>query len=117
MASAGAAWRGWPRQDGGEAVRALLDELALHAAPGARVLWIGVAPWALQRYRQAGLIRADLVDAFAATEADLAVVARGGSRDPEYEVWTAFGTARPVSGRFLDEVVLAQVYARPGAWQ
>jgi hypothetical protein len=115
--AAGAAWRGWPRQDGGEAVRGVLDQMALHAVPGARVLWIGVAPWALARYRAAGLVRADLADAASAAEADLAVVARDGARDEEYAVWTAFGNARPVAGVFLDEVALATVHARPGAWR
>ncbi len=115
--AAGAAWRGWPRQEGGEAVRGLLDELALHAAPGARVRWIGVAPWAIERYRQAGLLRADLTDAAGVDEADLAVVARDGARDAEYEVWTAFGTSRAVGALYLDEVALVMVYARPGAWR
>jgi hypothetical protein len=115
--AAGAAWRGWPRQEGGEAVRGLLGELVLHASPGARILWIGTDPWARERYRRAGLLRADLADAAAPADADLAVVARDGARDEEYEVWTAFGDSRPVGGVFLDEVALALVYARPGAWR
>ncbi len=115
--AAGAAWRGWPRQDGGEAVRGLLGDVALHAAPGARVAWLGVAPWAIERYRRAGLVRADLVDAAGLAEADLAVVAEGGGRDAEYDAWTAFGSSRPVAGVYLDEVALAFVYTRPGAWR
>ena len=115
--AAGAAWRGWPRQDGGEAARGVLDELAIHAAPGTRVLWLGVPPWSLERYRLAGLLRANLAPAASAAEADLAVVARDGSRESEYDVWTAFGGSRPVSGLFLDEAALALVYARPGAWR
>jgi hypothetical protein len=114
---AGAARRGWPRQDGGEAVRGVLGDVALHAAPGARVLWMGAAPWAIERYRRAGLVRADLPDAASLAEADIAVVARDGARDAEYEAWTAFGTSRAVSALFLDEVALVQVYARPGAWR
>jgi hypothetical protein len=113
----GAAWRGWPRQDGGEAVRGVLDDLGRHAVPGARILWIGAAPWAVQRYRQAGLIRADLVDAAGVDEADLAVVARDRTGEAELETWTAFGTDRPASGLFLDEVALVLVQARPGAWR
>ena len=38
-------------------------------------------------------------------------------RDLEYQVWTAFETARPVAGAQLDEVPLASIYARPGAWR
>jgi len=115
--AAGAAWRGWPRQDGAEGIRGVLADLSLHAAPGARVRWIGAAPFALERYRRAGLLRADLVDARTVTEADLAVVARDGPRDEEYDAWGAFGSNRAVSGLYLDEVALVQVYARPGAWR
>jgi hypothetical protein len=115
--AAGAAWRGWPRQDGGEAVLGVLEEVSLHAAPGVRVHWIGASPWAIERYRRAGLVRADLSDAAGVDDADLAVVARDGPRDAEYDVWTAFGTTRAVSALFLDEVALVLVYARPGAWR
>jgi hypothetical protein len=115
--AAGAAWRGWPRQDGAEGIRGVLDDLALHAAPGARIRWIGAPPFALERYRRAGLLRADLVEAPGVAEADLAVVARDGPRDAEYDAWGAFGTTRAVSGVYLDEVALVQVYARPGAWR
>jgi hypothetical protein len=115
--AAGAAWRGWPRQDGGEGVRQVLADLALHAAPGSRIRWIGVAPFALERYRKAGLLPADLLEAPSLTEADLAVVARGGARDEEYDAWSALGSVRVVSGLYLDEVALVQVYARPGAWR
>jgi hypothetical protein len=113
--AAGAAWRGWPRQDGGEAVRGVLEALAVHAVTGARVRWIGAAPFAIERYRQAGLLRPDLVDAATVAEADLVVVARGGSREEELEAWTSFGTTRIVGGVFLDEVALVLVQARPGA--
>ena len=101
--AAGAAWRGWPRQDGGEAIRGVLDDLSLHAAPGARVRWIGAAPLALERYRRAGLLRADLLEAPSVAEADLAVVARDGPRDEEYEVWARLrlhpGRQRPLPRR------------------
>jgi hypothetical protein len=113
----GAAWRGWMRQEGGEAIRGALGEVALHAAPGTRVLWIGATPWAIERYRRAGLIRSDLLDASGVAEADIAVIARDTARDAEYEVWSAFGSARPVGALFLDEVVLVQIHARPGAWR
>lgn len=114
----GAASRGWPRQGGGEAAVALLPALAAHAVPGARILWLGVDPEAVARYRRAGLLRADLADAAAAAEADLAVVARdGASRDAEYQAWQALRSARAEAGAYLDEVPLAQVFARPGAWR
>jgi hypothetical protein len=43
--------------------------------------------------------------------------ARRLERDAEYRVWSAFRTARPAAGVYLDEVPLALVYARPGAWR
>lgn len=114
----GAAALGWPRQDGGDAAIAVLPALAARAVPGARVLWIGVDPEAVARYRRAGLLRADLADAPDAAAADVAVVARsGGSRDAEYVAWDALGSARAEAGAYLDEVPLAQVFARPGAWR
>jgi Dolichyl-phosphate-mannose-protein mannosyltransferase len=114
----GAATLGLPRQDGGEAARALLPELVLHAAPAARLRWIGVAPAAVARYRAAGLLRADLVDAPDGEPYDLAVVALGDpSRDLTYQAWTALGSARPMAGVYLEEVPLMQVFARAGAWR
>lgn len=114
----GAASRGWPRQDGGEAASAILPALAAHAVPGARVLWLGVDAEATARYRRAGLLRPDLGDAADAAGADVAVVARGGgSRDAEYVAWDALGSARAEAGVYLDEVPLVQVFARPGAWR
>jgi dolichyl-phosphate-mannose-protein mannosyltransferase len=114
----GAAARGWPRQDGGDAAISVLPALAARAVPGARVLWLGVEPEAVDRYRRAGLLRGDLTDAADAAGADLAVVARnGGSRDAEYVAWEALGSSRVEAGAYLDEVPLVQVFARPGAWR
>jgi hypothetical protein len=114
----GAAGRGWPRQDGGEAARSAIPALAEHAVPGARVIWIGVPPGAVTRYRSAGLLRADLLDAADLDAADVAVVARsGGPRHEEFAAWRALGSARAEAGVYLEEVPLAQVFARPGAWR
>ncbi len=114
----GAATLGWPRQDGGEAVRPLLAELTVHAAPGARVAWLGVAPGALARYRAAGLLRGDLQEVAEPAEADLVVVALGaGPRAAELAAWAALGSARAQAGVYQHEVALAQLFARPGAWR
>lgn len=114
----GAATLGWPRQDGGEAVRPLLAELTVHAAPGARVAWLGVAPGALARYRAAGLLRADLQEVAEPAGADLVVVALGaGPRAAELAAWAALGSARAQAGVYQHEVALAQLFARPGAWR
>jgi hypothetical protein len=113
----GAASLGLPRQDG-EAAAALLDTVASRAPPGARVHLAGLEPHTLTVYRALGRLRPDLLPAATADEADVAVVPlTGGSRAAEYQVWAAFGTATPAEGTFLDEVPLAWVYARPGAWR
>jgi len=113
----GAATLGLPRQDGGAAA-SLLREISVHARPGARVYWAAVPAAALRVYAQDGQIRPDLAVATGPEEADLAVVPLpGGSRQEEYRVWAAFRTSAPVAGTFLDEVPLAWVYARPGAWR
>ncbi len=114
----GAASLGQRRQDGGEAAASLLPQIAERARPGARVWWVGVAPAAARLYALDGRLRSDLAGAASPEGADLAVVTvDGGSRDAEYRVWSAFGTARPAAGAYLDEVPLAFVYARPGAWR
>lgn len=114
----GAASLGLPRQDGGDAVGLLLGAVNERARPGARVWWAGVSPAAVRAYARDGRLRADLASAAAPEEADLAVVALdGGSRDAEYRAWAALRTARPAAGIYRDEVPLALVYARPGAWR
>ena len=114
----GAATRGLPRQDGGDASARLLDEVNARAREGARIWWPSSAPAGVRALAGDGLLRPDLRIASAPEDADLAVVAvEGAGRDAEYRAWTAFRTARPAAGFYLDEVPLAFVYARPGAWR
>jgi hypothetical protein len=114
----GAASRGLPRQDGGEASAALLGVVNERARQGARIWWATTAPPAVALYGRDGRVRPDLATAAGPHEADLAIVTLdGGSRDAEYRVWAAFRSARPVTGVYLDEVPLAFVYARAGAWR
>jgi hypothetical protein len=113
----GAASLGLPRGQSG-AGAALLDELRERATPGQRIWWPQLSPAALEALRHDGRLRADLRIATSLAEADLAVVEHDDARrDLEYQVWTAFESARPVAGARLDEVPLASVYARPGAWR
>jgi hypothetical protein len=115
---AGAASRGFPRQDGGEGAAGVLDTLSARARPGARVLWVGVAPEAVEAWVGWGRLRGDLAVADGAATADLAVVALdGGSRDAEHRARAALRADRPVAGAYRDEVPLALVYARAGAWR
>lgn len=114
----GAAGRALPRQERGEAAAAVLARVNERARPGARIRWIGVPPAAVAAYARDGWLRPDLVAAEDAASADLAIaVLDGGSRDEEYRAWAAFRTDRPVDGAFLDEVPVAWIYARPGAWR
>lgn len=113
----GAATLGLPRHDG-EAAGALLRQLSDHARPGARIHWIGVPPAAQAVYARDGRLRADLSTAATPEEADLAVVAlTGGPRAEEYRAWAALHTSTPAAAVFLDEVPLAWIYVRPGAWR
>jgi hypothetical protein len=113
----GAASLGLPRGQAG-AGGALLHELSERATPGQRVWWPRLSRAALEALRRDGRLRADLRFATSPADADLAIVEHDDARrDLEFQVWTAFGSARPVAGALLDEVPLASVYARPGAWR
>jgi hypothetical protein len=116
--AAGAASLGMQRQFWGDNMAAVLPELNEHAVRGARV-WFQEATWlAMQAYQRDGALRADLRWANGAEDADISIWHYHQEfRDKEYLTWTAFGTARPVAGAYLDEVPLVQVYARPGAWR
>lgn len=113
----GAASLGLPRCAEG-AGTTLAAELSERAAEGQRVWFSGLPVRAAETLRHDGLLRADLRVAASPADADLAVVEIDDARrDVEYQVWTAFETARPVAAVRLDEVPLAHVYARPGAWR
>lgn len=113
----GAATLGLARHDG-EAAAALLGEISARARPGARIHWGSIPPAALAVYTADGRLRPDLVAAGSPAEADIAVVpVAGRPRDEEYRVWAGLRSTAPVAGAFLDEVPLAWVYARPGAWR
>ena len=113
----GAVSLGLPRQDGGEGARGVLADVAARARPGAKVRFVGVAPEAVRAWAARRLLRAD-VEVVDDDAADLAVVAvDGGSRDAEYRARAALRADRPVAGVYVDEVPLAFVYARAGAWR
>jgi hypothetical protein len=114
----GAASLGLPRQDGGEAVAALLAAVNERAREGARIWWPSTPAAVVALHARDGRLRADLAVASGPAEADLAVVAvEGGQRDAEYRAWSAMRNARPVAGFYADELPLAFVYARAGAWR
>jgi len=113
----GAASRGLPRHHG-EVSPLLLREIAARARTGARVRWAATPPAALAVLAADGRVRPDLALAASLDECDIAVVpVSGGPRQDEFQIWAALRTRSPVAGVFLDEVPLAWVYARPGAWR
>ncbi|GEJ58828.1 glycosyltransferase family 39 protein [Anaeromyxobacter diazotrophicus] len=114
----GAATLGMQRQYWGDAPVGLLAAIDAHAAPGARIWWQETTALAVRAYQRDGRLRADLRWASGPEEADLSLWQfHQEFRDKEYRTWTAFGDARPVEVLALDEVPLATVYARPGAWR
>ena len=114
----GAAAMGMQRQFWGDSTAAVLPALNAHAAPGARVWFQETPPLAAELYRRDGRLRADLVVAAGPEDADVSIWQYHQEfRDREFRTWTEFKNARPVTGAYLDEVPLVQVYARPGAWR
>jgi hypothetical protein len=115
----GAATLGMQRQDGGDAAALVLDAVNARAPEGAQIFWPTASPAAVRAFARDGRLRADLAAVHSPDEADIAVVTLDGvaSRDAEYRMWSAFRTARPAAGAYLDEVPLALIYARPGAWR
>lgn len=114
----GAASRGLPRGDRGDAAAEAIAAVNAHARAGARVWWPSAAPVAVALYARDGRLRDDLALAAGPEEADVAVVTLdGGGRDAEYRAWAALQTARPAAGVYVDEVPVALVYARAGAWR
>jgi hypothetical protein len=112
----GAASSGLPRHEGEISPR-LLEVVSARARSGARVRWTGVPRAALAVYAADGRVRPDLTPVDSLDEADLAIVpVSGRARQDEFQIWAALRTRAPAAGAFLDEVPLAWVYARPGAW-
>jgi 4-amino-4-deoxy-L-arabinose transferase-like glycosyltransferase len=124
----GAASLGMQRQFWGDDVVGLLKEINLHAVPGARVWWQETSMGAVRAWQRDGAVRGDLRWAEGPEDADLSIWQYHQEfRDKEFRTWSAFAEAsrprsparlpRPVAGLYLDEVPLAVVYARPGAWR
>jgi hypothetical protein len=111
----GAASLGMQRQYWSNNVTAVLPWLNAHCPPGARVYFHEVNVESYRTYILSGMLRPDLRYAAGPAESDYAALQwHREFRDREPETWNAFGTHRPATGLYLDEVPQIVVYARPG---
>jgi len=111
----GAASLGMQRQFWSNNVTGVLPWLNAHAPRGARVFFHEVNVESHRAYQQAGQLRADIRYAWSPRDADYAALQwHREFRDREPETWNAFGTRRPATGLYIDEVPQVVVYARPG---
>ncbi len=112
----GAASLGMQRHYWSSAVTEVLPWINAHAPRGARVFFHEVTYAAFRWYQRDGRLRSDLRYAQRPERSDLAAYQYHQEfRDIEYRIWTAYGTDRPVTGFYLDEVPIVLVYARPKA--
>jgi len=111
----GAATLGMQRQYWSNNVTGVLPWLNAHCPPGARVYFHEVNVESYRTYVRMGMLRPDIRYAPSPLQSDYAALQwHREFRDREPETWNAYGTRRPASGLYLDEVPQVVVYARPG---
>jgi hypothetical protein len=111
----GAATLGMQRQYWSNNVTGVLPWLNSHCPLGARVYFHEVNVESYRAYILAGLLRPDIRYASDPEQSDYAALQwHREFRDREAQTWNAFGTRRPATGLYLDEVPQVLVYARPG---
>ena len=111
----GAATLGMQRQYWSNNVTGVLPWLNSHCPQGARVYFHEVNVESYRAYILAGLLRPDIRYAPEPEQSDYAALQwHREFRDREPQTWNAFGTRRPATGLYLDEVPQVVVYARPG---
>ena len=111
----GAATLGLQRQYWSNNVTGVLPWLNRHCPPGARVYFHEVNVESYRTYIEMGMLRGDVRYAPSPEESDYAALQwHREFRDREPETWNAYGTRRPATGLYLDEVPQVVVYARPG---
>ena len=111
----GAATLGMQRQYWSNNVTGVLPWLKSHCPPGARVYFHEVNVESYRAYILAGLLRPDIRYAPEPEQSDYAALQwHREFRDREPQTWNAYGTRRPATGLYLDEVPQVVVYARPG---
>ncbi|HXN56382.1 MAG TPA: hypothetical protein VN874_08950 [Myxococcales bacterium] len=111
----GAASLGLQRQYWSGNVTAVLPWINRNVPRDGRVYFHEVNVESYRAYQISGALRRDIQYASSPEASDYAAIQwHREFRDVEPRVWNAFGTRRPATGLYLDEVVQVVVYARPG---
>jgi hypothetical protein len=110
----GAASLGMQRQFWANNVTGVLPWINANARPGDRVYLHECHNGQVNDYLRNGMLRRDLRFVGSPFEADIvAYQYHQEFREQEFQIWEAFGTARPVTGLYLDETPQIVVYRRP----
>jgi hypothetical protein len=111
----GAASLGLQRQYWSGNVTAVLPWINANVPRDGRVYFHEVNAESYRAYQLSGALRRDIQYAASPEASDYAAIQwHREFRDVEPRVWNAFGTRRPATGLYLDEVLQVVVYARPG---
>jgi len=112
--ASGAANLGLNRTFWGYTSRSLFDEINALAPPGARIYVHDTALQSFEQHRQEGGIRPDLEGTLNLAHSNLALY----HHEPhmarvEYQIWSVYGTVRPVAIKLFDGVPVVWLYRRP----
>ena len=109
----GAASLGMQRQFWANNVSGIFEWLNANAKPGERVWFHENHNGQTRDLQRNGMVRNDIVFVNGPQEADIvAYQYMQEFREQEFETWQAFGSARPVTGLYLDETPQIVVYRR-----
>ncbi len=111
----GAAGLGMQRHYWSNAITGVLPWLNQNAPKGARVYFHELRHESYRWYQKDGRLRSDLRWSPTVAAASLAVYqVHQEFRDREFEIWSDFGTQKPVAGLEIDGIPIIVVYQRPG---
>ena len=109
----GAASLGMQRQFWANNVTGVLEWLNANAKPGERVYFHECHNLQTRDYQRNGMVRPDIRFAGSPNDADIVLYQYHQEfRESEFNTWQAFGTAKPVTGLYLDETPQIVVYRR-----
>ncbi len=109
----GAASLGMQRQFWANNVTGVLDWLNANAKPGERVYFHECHNLQTRDYQRNGMVRPDIRFVGSPAEAEIVLYQYHQEfRESEFNTWQAFGTAKPVTGLYVDETPQIVVYRR-----